>query len=431
MAKTPTPAWFTSGWEHIWLPYAQMQTTPAQLPVNSAKGCTIELEDGRKLLDGISSWWSMCHGYQHPHIVEAVKKQADTLSHVMFAGLAHEPAFRLAERLAKLAPEGLERVFFSDSGSTAVEVALKMALQYWKNQGKPKKNKFICFTGAYHGDTFGAMSVSQRGGMHSAFDNLLIKQYVLDLPSDEYSFAEFETLVKDISNSVAGLTIEPLLQGAGGMRFFSADVLAEIRRVCRENDILFIADEIATGFYRTGTRFACEEAGISPDILCIGKALTGGTMTLAATLAQKTVFDGFLGDELEKALMHGPTYMANPLACAAAHASLDLFEKENYHQKVEAIETQMAEHLLPLETKPGVVDVRVRGAVGVVQLDPAAMDMFALRAQAVELGVWLRPFHDVIYIMPPLVITPSELQILLDAVASMVASLPSSTSAKG
>lgn len=412
------PDWLESGFPHIWLPYAQMQTTPAPLPVVSASGCTLTLADGRTLIDGVSAWWSMCHGYQHPDIVAAIQAQAGTLSHIMFAGLAHEPAYTLAKNLCDIT--GLARCFFSDSGSTAVEVSLKMALQYWHNQGQPKKSKFICFNGGYHGDTFGAMSVSARGGMHHAFDALTLKNYAIDLPNDEYSFAEFEETLAAIAPTVAALIIEPLVQGAGGMKFHSADVLAEIRRVCRDHNILFIADEIMTGFYRTGARFACYEAGITPDIMCLGKALTGGHIGLAATLATANIFAAFLSDDLGHALMHGPTFMANPIACAAANASLALFAHEDYAAKVEAIEHQLTHGLATCETMKGVKDVRVKGAIGVVQITADQAQMFALREQFIARGLWLRPYSDLVYLMPPLTISEPELAALMDGVVQVV-----------
>ncbi len=412
--------WLHEGWPNIWLPYAQMQTTTQPLPVVGASGCTLQLADGSSLIDGVSAWWSMCHGYQHPGIVAAIQAQAGTLSHVMFAGLAHEPAYVLAKQLCAMAPAGLTRCFFSDSGSTAVEVSLKMALQYWHNQGQPKKSKFICFNGGYHGDTFGAMSVSARGGMHHAFDALTLKNYAIDLPNDEYSFAEFEETVAAIAPTVAALIIEPLVQGAGGMKFHSADVLAEIRRVCRDHNILFIADEIMTGFYRTGSRFACDEAGITPDIMCLGKALTGGHIGLAATLATDAVFDAFLSDDLSHALMHGPTFMANPIACAAANASLQLFAQHDYGAKVEAIERQFQRGLAACDHMRGVKDVRIKGAIGVVQIAANQTQMFGLREQFIERGLWLRPYSDLVYLMPPLTISEEELAALIDGVVGVV-----------
>lgn len=402
-----SPPWLTNGWPHIWLPYTQMQTADMPQPVVGAQGCQLHLADGRALLDGTASWWSVCHGYQHPHIVEAIQAQAGTLSHVMFGGLAHEPAYRLAQRLCTLT--GLARVFFSDSGSTSVEVALKMALQYWRNRGNHKKTKFISFEHAYHGDTFGAMSVSERDGLHQAFDSLMHRHYMLAIPNDEYSMAEFESLVSDIGPTVAGLIIEPLVQGAGGMRFHSADILAEMRRVCREHDILFIADEIMTGFYRTGSRFACDEAGITPDILCVGKALTGGHIGLAATLASAEIFEAFQSDTIDTALMHGPTFMANPIACAAANASLDLFERDDTTARVEAIERQNHQQLAACADIPGVRDWRSKGAIAAIDIDATPDDIRTLRRNYVNHDVWLRPFGQLAYSMPPLTISSDEL----------------------
>lgn len=410
--------WLTSGYPHIWLPYAQMQTAPMPLPVVGAEGCELILEDGTRLLDGIASWWAMAHGYQHPAIIEAIQSQASNLSHVMFAGLAHEPAYNLAKQLSAMS--GLQRVFFADSGSIAVEVALKIALQYWANIGKPRKHKIIGMIDGYHGDTFGAMSVSSRGGFHKAYDGLSSMQYHLAIPTDEYSVAEFEQMLSEIKNEVAALIIEPLVQGAGGMKFHSADILAEIRRICREHEILFITDEIMTGFYRTGSLFACDEAGITPDILCLGKALTGGHINLGATLCSQEIFEAFLDEDLGKALMHGPTFMANPLACAAALASLQLFADGSYEAKTEAIELQLREELSTLRALNGVQDVRVKGAIGVVQIDADQQDMFALRPLFIEKGVWIRPFSNCVYLMPPLVISTMQLSTLTGAVQSVL-----------
>lgn len=408
---------------HIWLPYAQMQTASPSLPVVSTQGCTITLADGSTLIDGIASWWSAAHGYNHPHIRACVAAQLEQMPHVMFGGLVHAQALTLAARLAKITPEGLNRVFFSDSGSVSVEVALKMALQYWRNKGKPGKDRFLCFHDGYHGDTLGAMSVSDpEKSMHKAFKNAVIKQFVVAIPTDEYAFSELDSLLAAMHGQMAGVIIEPLVQGAGGMKFHSADVLAELYRICRKHQLLFIADEIATGFGRTGSLFACEEAGIAPDILCLGKALTGGTITLGATCVQDEVFEAFLSDDAEQAFMHGPTFMANPLACAAANASLDLFEREPRLAQVEAIEAQLAVALEPCRGLPHVVDVRVKGAIGVVQLD-AAVDVYALRPRFAALGVWVRPFGDIVYLAPALTITATELKQLTDAVVTVVSSL--------
>lgn len=418
------PDWQREGYPHLWLPYTQMQTAPAPLAVVGTEGCRIRLADGRELIDGICSWWSACHGYNHPHIVEAVAEQARTMPHVMFAGLTHEPALRLSRRLATLAPEGLERVFLADSGSVAVEVAMKMAVQYWRNRGDSRKTRFVSFRGAYHGDTMGCMSLSDvENGMHSAFLNYMPMQFVTDIPSDEYAFAEFDSLLGDISRQVAAVVIEPLVQCAGGFTFHSADVLAELYRITKKHNLLFIADEIATGFGRTGYLFACNEAGITPDILCLGKALTGGAMTLAATLATADVFNAFLSDDAEKALMHGPTYMANALACAAANASLDLFEREPRLSQIAAIETQLESDLEPCRTAPAVRDVRVKGAIGIVEIHPERFDRIALRQSFVERGVWLRPYANCIYIMPAYTISADELSTITRAVCDVASQI--------
>lgn len=410
--------WLKEGLEHIWLPYTQMQTTPIPLPVKETKGCKIILEDGTEFIDGISSWWSACHGYNHPYITEAMEKQLKKMPHIMFAGLAHEPAYTLAKKIINIVPKGLNRVFFSDSGSTAVEVALKMAVQYWYNKGDKKKNRFICFHQSYHGDTMGAMSVSDpEKGMHKAYSTYMPMQYVVDIPTDEYGFSEFSSLISGIKKTVAALIIEPLVQGAGGMKFHSPDILAEIKKICEQNEILFIADEIATGFGRTGMMFACNEAGITPDIICLGKALTGGTIGLAATIANEKIYEAFLSDNIDTAFMHGPTYMANPLACSAAIASIELFERENRLKQVEFIESFLVNNLTKCKELENVKDVRVKGAIGVVQLKESNYkDILELRKRFIGEGVWIRPFADVIYLMPPLIITEEELKKLTNAI---------------
>ncbi len=418
MEKT-TP-WLTSGYPHIWLPYTQMQTADMPEAVVGAAGCRIQLADGRELIDGTASWWSMCHGYQHPHIVAAITEQAQTLSHVMFGGLAHAPAYTLATRLCKTAGMGMQRVFFAESGSVAVEVALKIALQYWRNKGEPKRNKFICFSNGYHGDTVGAMSVSARSHFNAAYDSITLRNYTLDIPTDEYSFAEFADTIAAIKGSVAALIIEPLVQAAGGFRLHSPDILSEIRRVCREHDILFIADEIATGFGRTGSMFACHEASIEPDIMCVGKAMSGGHMPLAATLTNSKVFEAFLGTEYEKALMHGPTFMAHPIACAAANASLDLFEREPRLAQAEALEQKLWEGLRRFKQRTGVVDVRIKGAIGVIEMQTDAENNQRLRQEFIARGVWLRPFGHALYLMPPLTISDAELEKIFAAIDAVI-----------
>lgn len=416
------PKWLSAGMPHIWYPYAQMQTMPPPVPVTSARGSTLKLADGSSLIDGISAWWCMCHGYQHPYIVERMQTQLNSLSNVMFAGTAHEPAFTLAKRLSKLT--NMERVFFTDSGSTSVETAMKMSVQYWKNKGKKGRDKFLSFTNGYHGDTMGCMSLCDpKEGMHRSFNHYMPKQYSVEIPSDEYAFAEFDELISGIKHMLAGVITEPLVQGAGGMKFHSTDVLAEIYRITKKHDVLFIADEIMTGFGRTGNMFATQEAAIIPDIMCVGKGLTGGMMTLAATLAKEEIYSAFLGEEMEKAFMSGPTFMANPLACSAANASLDLFEMEPRLNQVEEIEKQLYEQLISCKDYPIVTDVRIKGAIGVVETKADWQVMFELRKKFVKLGVWLRPFAGIIYIMPPFVITKNELKKLTNAIHKVLKDL--------
>jgi adenosylmethionine-8-amino-7-oxononanoate aminotransferase len=416
--------------KHIWLPYTQMKIAQPPLQAASTQGSFITMADGRVLIDGIASWWTACHGYNHPHIVEAVKLQLDRMPHIMFGGIVHEPAVKLAERLAALAPGDLNRVFFSDSGSVAVEVALKMAVQYWLNKGVKGRTKFISFRHGYHGDTMACMSLCDPDeGMHAHFKDWLPEQILADLPRErrcssplkggETSAAPFEEILEKNSHQVAAVIIEPLVQGAGGMKFHNVETLKCVADLCAKHGILLIADEVFTGFGRTGTMFACEQADITPDIMCVGKALTGGTMTLAATLARDHVFDAFLSDDPKHALMHGPTYMANPLACAAANASLDLFETEPRLQQVKKIEALLREGLEPCRILPGVKDVRIMGAIGVVQMD-RPVDAAKLKQAFVERGVWIRPFGDIIYLTPAFTIGEGELAKLINAIFEVV-----------
>lgn len=402
--------------DSLWLPYTQMATAPAPLPVVGAAGVRIELADGRKLIDGTSSWWTACHGYNHPHIRQAVAAQLDRYAHVMFAGLVHEPALTLARRLAALLPGTLERVFFSESGSVAVEIALKMAVQYWRNRGE-RRGRFVAFRDGYHGDTLGALSVTDPGcGFHDALAGYRVPQVFAELPRDDATRAALDALLAH--RDIAAVIVEPRVQGTGGMRFHDAATLQAIRAACDAHGVPMIADEIMTGFGRTGTLFA-SPADAVPDILCLSKALTGGTLPLAATVAADHVFAAFCSDRAEDAFMHGPTFMANPLACAAANASLDLFETEPRLQQVAAIAAQMTRELEPCRTLPGVVDVRVMGAIGVVQLDrPVAA---ALRPAFAERGVWVRPFGDIVYLAPPFVIDAADLTTLTTAVCEVVA----------
>ena len=412
--------WLTPGLAHLWLPYTQMQTAAPPLPVVASDGVRLRLADGRELIDGISSWWTACHGYKHPHIRAAVEAQLATLPHVMFAGLVHEPAARLAQRLAALLPGDLERVFFTESGSVAVEVALKMAIQYWRNKGQAQKRRIVYFRHAYHGDTFATMALCDpEEGMHTLFAGTMPEQIMAELPSDEKLRRAFDLLLETHAERVAAVIIEPLVQGAGGMKMHDAATLACVAEACARHGVLLIADEIMTGFGRTGRMFACEEAGITPDIVCLSKALTGGTLPLAATVARRHVFEAFLSDDPAAALMHGPTYMANPLACAAANASLDLFESEPRLAQVAAIETQLAAELAPCRELAGVAAVRVKGAIGAVELS-GEIDLNALRRRCIELGVWLRPFGNLLYLMPPFVIESYDLATLTAAVRQVL-----------
>jgi adenosylmethionine-8-amino-7-oxononanoate aminotransferase len=406
---------------HVWMPYTQMKSAPSPVLVEATDGVYMILADGTRLIDGLASWWTACHGYNHPHIREAVKTQLGRMPHVMFGGIVHEGAIRLATRLAAILPGDLDHVFFSDSGSVSVEVAMKMAVQYWLNQGVPRRTRFVCFRHAYHGDTVGAMSLCDPvNSMHSHFKGFLLEEFPTDIPCSGVESHHLQTLLSEKHDEIAAVIIEPLVQGAGGMKFHSPESLAIIRQLCDQHRLLMIADEIATGFGRTGTMFACEQAGVVPDIICVGKALTAGTMGMAATIATNRVWDAFYSDNPEQALMHGPTFMANPLACAAANASLDLFESEPRLEQVRDIETGLREALRSCEGLPGVVDVRSKGAVGVVQVE-RLHSLERLRNRFLENGVWVRPFADIIYVTPPLTITRTELEKLCDAVVRVVA----------
>jgi adenosylmethionine---8-amino-7-oxononanoate aminotransferase len=420
MTGDPTRAgWYEAGLEHIWLPYAQMKTARPPLPVVRTDGCRITLADGRELIDGIASWWTACHGYNHPHIRQAVERQLAAMPHVMFGGLAHEGALTLARRLAALMPGDLNRVFFSDSGSVAVEVAMKMAVQYGLNRGVRGRTRFIAFKGGYHGDTSGAMAVSDDAGMHAIFHGLLPAHRLVDLPTDDARAAALAQLLERHAGEIAGIIVEPLVQGAGGMLFHDATVLRRLRELADRYDLLLIFDEIFTGFGRAGTMFACEQADVIPDIITVGKALTGGTLPLAATIATRKVFDVFWSDDPMHALMHGPTFMANALACAAANASLDLFEREPRLDQVQRISAALAKGLEPCRGLPGVKDVRVKGAIGVVEMERIA-ELDAIRSRFVEEGVFVRPFGNVVYLTPSFTITPDELSKLTTAIAKVI-----------
>ena len=418
------PQWFDDGFPHIWLPYTQMKTEPLAVPVQKTQGSHIYLADGRELIDGMASWWTACHGYNHPHIRRAVEKQLKTMPHIMFGGLVHEPALSLAAKLVKLLPSPLNRVFFSESGSVSVEIAIKMAVQYWINNGKTGKTRIISFRGGYHGDTLGAMSICDpEEGMHSLFQGALLPQHVVPLPQGSSGFENFESFLKNHATESAAVIIEPLIQGAGGMLMHNVECLRTIRQLCKRHDLLLIFDEIFTGFGRTGHMFALEEAEIVPDIVTLSKALTGGTMALSATIAVDQVFEAFLSMDESKALMHGPTYMANPLACAAANASIELFEQEPRMQQVAVIEDRLQEFLEVARSLPRVSDVRVKGAVGVVELaGPLPVDL--LRRRFIEMGVWIRPFGNIIYLTPAFTISEDQLQYLTDCIIQVVNQLP-------
>jgi adenosylmethionine---8-amino-7-oxononanoate aminotransferase len=414
------PDWYRGGLEHIWLPYAQMKTVPAPLPVVSTRGSRIVLSDGRELIDGIASWWTACHGYNHPHIRHAVETQLATMPHVMLGGLAHEQALRLADRLARLLPGNLSRVFFSESGSVAVEVAMKMAVQHWINRGVVGKSQFVAFKAGYHGDTTGAMAISDpEASMHTVFADVLRKYQVVDLPEDLATTAALERLLAKHSETIAGIIVEPLVQGAGGMKFHDASVLQRLRALADKYDMLLIFDEIFTGFGRTGSMFACDQAEIAPDIITLSKALTGGTIPLAATIATRQLFDTFWSDDPKKALMHGPTYTGNALACAAANASLDLFEEEPRLRQVADISAAMERDLAACRGVSIVKDVRVRGAIGVVELNRVD-DLDGLRTHFIEQGVFIRPIGNIVYLTPAFTISSDELKTLTDAVVKTV-----------
>ncbi len=415
MAKLLPPNNLT---EHVWLPYTQMRTASQPLEAVSTRGSLIRLKDGRQLIDGVASWWTACHGYNHPHIQAALHRQIDLMPHVMFGGLAHDPAVKLAARLAQKTPGDLRHVFFVDSGSVAVEVAMKMAVQYWLNRGEAGRSRFVSFRNGYHGDTMACMSVCDPDkSMHALFKDYLPRQFLAELPSNIALEQQLDVLLEQEKSRIAAVLVEPLAQGAGGMKFFSSETLRRIADACEKHGALLIADEIFVGFGRTGTLFACEQAGVTPDIMCLGKGLTGGALSLAATIARPHVYEAFLSDDPQKALMHGPTFMANPLACAAANASLDLFETEPRLAQVAQIEELLREGLEPCAKIPGVLDVRVKGAIGVVQCASLG-NASALREKFAEQGFWIRPFGDIVYLTPAFTIAEDQLAALTSAICS-------------
>ncbi|NVK24479.1 MAG: adenosylmethionine--8-amino-7-oxononanoate transaminase [Gammaproteobacteria bacterium] len=407
--------------QHIWHPYTSMLAPIPAYPVASATGVKIRLEDGTELIDGMSSWWSVVHGYNHEKLNNALIEQTKSMSHVMFGGLTHQPAVTLCKKLIDITPIGLEHVFLADSGSVAVEVAMKMAIQCQLGRGFENRNKFIALTFGYHGDTFGAMSVCDPvNSMHSLYSDLMPKHFFIDAPNikpnepfDQNSLKQLKTTLENHSGQIAALILEPIVQGAGGMRFYHPEFLRQAKHLCQQHGVLLIADEIATGFGRTGKLFACEHAEITPDIMCLGKAITGGYMTLAATLCTEPVAKDISRCEAG-VIMHGPTFMGNPLACAVANASLDLLAENNWQQQVANIEQQLTDGLAPCSKFESVADVRVFGAIGVVEMNNP-VNVSEVQKAFIKRGVWVRPFGKNVYIMPPFVISQQELKQLIDA----------------
>jgi adenosylmethionine---8-amino-7-oxononanoate aminotransferase len=410
----------------LWHPYTASPSNQPLFAVERAEGCTLHFKDGRTLIDGMSSWWAAIHGYNHPQLNAALVEQSQRMAHVMFGGLTHAPAVELASRLVQLAPAGLERVFLADSGSVAVEVAVKMAVQYWQGAGKPAKQRMICLRRGYHGDTLGAMSLSDPDtGMHSLFQCLVPQQIFAPSPTSSFTAAfnaadmeDLEALMQQHHHECAALVLEPVVQGAGGMRFYHPDYLKAAKALCERYELLLIADEIATGFGRTGRLFACEHAGITPDILCVGKALTGGYLTLAATLCTTQVASG-ISQSAAGVFMHGPTFMANPLACSVANASLELLTSQQWRRQVNSIESQLNAQLASCRGFACVEDVRVLGAIGVIEFKQP-IDLNSLQPYLVEQGAWLRPFGKLLYTMPPFIISSDELSVITRAMANAV-----------
>ena len=407
--------------EHLWHPYAALKNTPARFLAKEAHGTTIETADGLKLIDAVSSWWCMAHGHNAPEIVQAIQKQSEKMCHVMFGGFTHEPAIELGEKLVKFLPQGLNKIFFADSGSIAVECAAKMAVQYQYAKGHPEKCKLVALKGGYHGDTAGAMALSDPDGMHVLFRGIMPQHYFAERPNcradgpwDDADFASMEKVVTEHEREIAAVICEPVFQGGNGMWLYNANYLKRLRKLCDEKGILLILDEIASGFFRTGPRFAMEHAEILPDIMCIGKALTGGSITMAACVASEMVAETITDSKIS-AFMHGPTYMANPLACAAGIASLSLFESRDYASSVRRIEARLKRNLEPLRSLENAADVRVLGAIGVLELKakPSAEDILKVIR---ETGVWLRPFCNYVYTMPPLVTTDAEIDRICEAI---------------
>jgi adenosylmethionine-8-amino-7-oxononanoate aminotransferase len=417
---TTAPHWLTQGAAHVWRPYCQMKAAAPPLAVARTHGARLILEDGGELVDGIASWWTACHGYNHPHIAAAVRAQLETAPHMMFGGLAHEPAYRLATRLAAALPGDLSHVFFAESGSVSVEIAMKMAIQWWINRGVRGRTKFVSFLGGYHGDTLATMTICDpEEGMHGLFAGVMPAQHIAALPVDDGMEEALSSLLEMQGHEIAAMIVEPRVQGAGGMLFHHDDVLRRLRRLADAHGVLLIFDEIFVGFGRTGDLFACTGAGVTPDIVTLSKSLTGGTLPLSAAIASKAVFDGFWSDDPGAALMHGPTYMGNPLACAAANASLDLFDTGAWRTDVPRIAAGLSEGLAACRGAPGVVDVRVMGAIGVVELDgPVPVQQWCQRFA--EAGAWIRPMGKVVYLTPAFVTSDEEVRVLTRAVRGVV-----------
>jgi adenosylmethionine-8-amino-7-oxononanoate aminotransferase len=405
---------------HIWHPYAKIPNSVTANKVLSAKGVYLNLEGNRCVIDGMSSWWSAIHGYNHPVLNQTITTQLGKMSHVMFGGLTHDPAINLAKTLVEITPENLSKVFFSDSGSIAVEVAMKMALQYWHNKDQSKKHKFITIRGGYHGDSFGAMSVCDPdNGMHHLFSGILPQHFFVKSPSivsmDE-ALADLKKTLKSHSKNIAAMILEPIVQGAGGMRIYNPQYLTQAKALCKQHDVLFVLDEIATGFGRTGELFALEYVDVEPDILCLGKALTGGYMTLAATLTTDEISQGI------GTLMHGPTFMANPLACSVANANIELLLNSPWQDNIADIETVLSGELSSLRSHDKVADVRILGAIGVVELTQE-IDVEKVQNQLIENGVWLRPYGKLLYTMPPFIINKQELLLITKAIKTVIEKL--------